>query len=862
VIAGRLEIEMAANIARLQQDMQQAKGVVTGAMAEMNRAVGIFKDTIAALGVGLSIGGFVAWARHAIDTADEIGKLSQKTGIAVGELSKLRYAAELSGVGTAELAKAVKTLSGQMVEAGDTSSKASRVFQAMGIDTKGGPTVVLEKLATVFQGLQDDEVKTTLATQLFGKAGMDLIPLLNQGKDGIQKLKDEAQRLGIVLNEETSKSAEQFNDNLRAVKAASEGAAINLFNNLAPSLTRISEAMKEAAQNGGTLKAILVGFGGVLAETFGTSEATLRQQKMLAIVKELTIYETQLAEARILGQNEEGALTAEAEKRLKVLREQLKVMQMQDFVTNDAPDNWDARFGGTKPRGAAPNAAAIRAALASTKDLTGATKDLADADAHVGAWLKQLWDLQLAYDKAIADGIETHRLAIEQIDKQTTQEQFANDTRDMTKSQIQGLIIARLEEQQAILRASGAMEQDIQLLQDEINARKKLQGAFGTGEALEAQSKALREQIDLWTQVGRGATDFFTDLFEHGSKAFGNLWTQIKHFFAQLAAQFATRFVLQIVAGTAGGAVGNAITGALGNTATSAAGSYFGSAVSGASIGGTVVGTAADFAAGWGAAQGGIALGAVDGATWLTTAGYAAGSIPVVGWIIAAAAAVAALYDKYRDRENWTAQLGFGANANAYATQGVFGPEGFQHIAGRDEVNSALQQMMASTGVMDQIIAGAVSTATVQRITQHLGNDPYLTRADGQPAQFAFSSRRQHRSRSSSRSSTCSTSTAPSSTDRRTRSPISSAVTPATARACWPRSATSWRSCRALQDSPVPGLDMESLRAMQREGEKLTDTFNRITPAWSPTSTSSTRCRRAAARWACRCCSTSSTSSA
>jgi hypothetical protein len=30
----------------------------------------------------------------------------------------------------------------------------------------------------------------------------------------------------------------------------------------------------------------------------------------------------------------------------------------------------------------------------------------------------------------------------------------------------------------------------------------------------------------------------------------------------------------------------------------------------------------------------------------------------------------------------------------------------------------------------------------------------------------------------------------------------------------------------ALQDSPVPGLNIESLRAMQREGEKLNDTFN------------------------------------
>jgi hypothetical protein len=65
----------------------------------------------------------------------------------------------------------------------------------------------------------------------------------------------------------------------------------------------------------------------------------------------------------------------------------------------------------------------------------------------------------------------------------------------------------------------------------------------------------------------------------------------------------------------------------------------------------------------------------------------------------------------------------------------------------------------------------------------------------------------------------------------------------------------------ALQDSPVPGLDIESLRAMQREGEKLSDTFNRIAAGWSDY-VSNFYSADEQRRWAWGCCSTSSTNSA
>lgn len=57
---GTLLIDMAANISRLQSDMQQARSVVTGAAGDMQKAANTARDALGALGVGLSVGGAIA----------------------------------------------------------------------------------------------------------------------------------------------------------------------------------------------------------------------------------------------------------------------------------------------------------------------------------------------------------------------------------------------------------------------------------------------------------------------------------------------------------------------------------------------------------------------------------------------------------------------------------------------------------------------------------------------------------------------------------------------------------------------------------------------------------------------------------
>lgn len=241
---------------------------------------------LAGLGVTLSAGGFVAFVKGAIDSADQLNKLSQKIGISVEALSTLRFAAELSDVSLETLQKGIKTLSQTIVEANSGIGDGVEVFDALGISVKNtdgtlkSAEQVLLEVADVFATLEDGTVKTTLAVKLFGKAGQDMIPLLNQGKAGIEQLRLEAERLGLKLDSETARSAETFNDNLATLRASASSLGIALARDFLPELTQITNAMRLAANEAGVLKSLWVGLGGIGNLIFNDSEIKQAQSEV------------------------------------------------------------------------------------------------------------------------------------------------------------------------------------------------------------------------------------------------------------------------------------------------------------------------------------------------------------------------------------------------------------------------------------------------------------------------------------------------------------------------------------------------------------------------------------------------------
>lgn len=239
-------------------------------LGDLGNAARSLKGVLGTLGVALSAAGLGAMVKSALDSADALSKLSQRVGITVESLSLLMPAAELSGVSAEKFEGGLRRLATRMLEAATGSAEAARGFDALGVAFRNqdgslrATDQVLLDLADRFKTMPDGAEKTALAMQIFGKSGADLIPFLNQGRDGVEALTAEMQALGLQIGGDTAAQAEVFNDALAKVRMAVGSIANRVMEAFLPAMNQMAEGMVESAKQGGTLRQILDGIVYVL----------------------------------------------------------------------------------------------------------------------------------------------------------------------------------------------------------------------------------------------------------------------------------------------------------------------------------------------------------------------------------------------------------------------------------------------------------------------------------------------------------------------------------------------------------------------------------------------------------------------
>lgn len=252
---GTLTIEMAANIVRLQQDMDKAKTTVENTMAKISKAASAAGMALGALGVTVGVGAFAGWIKGAIDAADETSKLAQKIGLAVPQVAGLQLAFRQSGIDAGALQSSMSKLSVAITNGNDA-------FTAMNISTKNADGTLkttrqmLGEVADKFKDYEDGAAKTALAVEIFGRAGADLIPLLNGGSEALDEFDAMAKKLGLTLDEDTAKRAEKFNDTLDLMGQGFKGISAQVAAQMLPTLEGLADQFFSAMTEGDRLKNI------------------------------------------------------------------------------------------------------------------------------------------------------------------------------------------------------------------------------------------------------------------------------------------------------------------------------------------------------------------------------------------------------------------------------------------------------------------------------------------------------------------------------------------------------------------------------------------------------------------------------
>ena len=249
-----LNMKMTADTSGLGRGMTRAEKLLQGidknarSSARSLRAIATIQIGGAVLkGLGSIAGTLNAVARSAVNYAsglassiDETAKLAARTGIAVEALQGFQVAADLSGVQNLE--SAIQRLTISIGDAASGVKEPQKAFARLGLDfeklSRLAPETQFREVAAAFQGVGTQAEKAAIAADLFGRSGVELLPLFNSN---LAEIEARAQRLGIVLGREQTAAIERMNDALSLVRKTLDGILGQVLANIADVVTAITE---------------------------------------------------------------------------------------------------------------------------------------------------------------------------------------------------------------------------------------------------------------------------------------------------------------------------------------------------------------------------------------------------------------------------------------------------------------------------------------------------------------------------------------------------------------------------------------------------------------------------------------------
>ena len=229
----------------------RAAGRVGAQLRDVGMAAVQFARTtgLAAIAAGAAT---VGLAGRFASAGDNVAKTADRLGLGVVGLQRWRYAAERSGVEAQTFDMAVQRFGRRAAEAAAGTGEAKDALAWLGIqlrDTTGKmrPTEdLMLDVADALEKIEDPLLRNRVAFKLFDSEGVDVGRMLAQGRTKLKEYGDEAERLGVIT-EEQARAAEQYTDDMTALRRAISFLGHGIGATLLPVLTPAVHGLRDFA---------------------------------------------------------------------------------------------------------------------------------------------------------------------------------------------------------------------------------------------------------------------------------------------------------------------------------------------------------------------------------------------------------------------------------------------------------------------------------------------------------------------------------------------------------------------------------------------------------------------------------------
>jgi len=226
------------------------------AMSSLNNSAALAGKALAVITAAGAAMGFAI--KKSLDSVDELAKTSRTLGMTAADLQAFRNSASLAGVGSDELTASLRRL---QVNIGNAITKgtgpAKDALDRLGLSMKElqglNAQEQFQRIAEEVAKIPDPAQRAATATELLGRQGPRLLEAANE----FERMRREAEQLGIALSETDTAAIERANDAMSELLMIATGFVQKLTAEIAPILIVIADRIKLSVMEMGGLDKII-----------------------------------------------------------------------------------------------------------------------------------------------------------------------------------------------------------------------------------------------------------------------------------------------------------------------------------------------------------------------------------------------------------------------------------------------------------------------------------------------------------------------------------------------------------------------------------------------------------------------------
>jgi hypothetical protein len=181
----------------------------------------------------------VSFGLKVVETAGKITDLADKTGLSTAAIQKFGYAANLSGTSIDTVANAISVMSKNLVGGNKGAVEAlDRLGLSHATLMRMDPEQAFLAITEAIRTMKNPMEQSDAAMRIFGRGGKELLPAI---KAGFEEAGDEAQRLGIIMSDQSVRAMDELGDNWTRIWGMMQGWTARVINGLIQTVSLLGQ---------------------------------------------------------------------------------------------------------------------------------------------------------------------------------------------------------------------------------------------------------------------------------------------------------------------------------------------------------------------------------------------------------------------------------------------------------------------------------------------------------------------------------------------------------------------------------------------------------------------------------------------